>query len=102
MAKQPVAAEIVRIRPKSAAAAQRALEIRDDMVQSYRDKFPGFVSCRMLLTEESGEWVDLWYWTSKEEAEEALASRELPLFDEWVTLVDRISFEWAELVTDHD
>src|SRR5215469_8049444 len=102
MPAESLAAEIVRIKPKDAAAAQRALEIRDDMVQSYRDQFPGFVSCRLLHTEDSDEWVDLWYWRTKGDAEEALASTDrTPLFQEWTTLVDMVQFEWAEVVTDH-
>ena len=47
--------------------------LRDELVQSYRDHFPAFVSCRLLRPEEGGTWVDLWYWTSKEGAEHALA-----------------------------
>ena len=95
-------AEIIRIRPKDADSEARALAIRDEMVQSYRDQFPGFVSCRLMRTEESGEWVDLWYWRAKGNAEEALADTDrTPLFQEWTTLVDMISFEWAEVVTDH-
>ncbi len=97
-----LAAEIVRIRPKNAACEQRALEIRDEMVQSYRDQFAGFVSCRLLHTEDSGEWVDLWYWKTKGDAEEALANADrTPLFQEWTTLVDMVSFEWAEVLADH-
>lgn len=95
-------AEIVRIRPKDAAAEQRLLEIRDDMVQSYRDHFPAFVSCRLLRAEEGGEWVDLWYWRSKAGAEEALANtHKTPLFEEWGTLVEMVRFEWAAVLTDH-
>jgi hypothetical protein len=95
-------AEIVRIRPKDAAAETRLLEIRDDMVQSYRQHFPAFVSCRMLRPEEDGTWVDLWYWTSKEGAEHALANTQLtPLFEEWGQLVEMVSFEWAAVLTDH-
>lgn len=96
-------AEIVRIRPKDAAAEARLLEIRDDLVQSYRDTFPdAFVSCRLLQPEEGGTWVDLWYWRSKESAEHALANTHLtPLFEEWGSLVEMVSFEWAAVVTDH-
>ena len=102
MSPHSLTAEIVRIRPKDNASEQRALEIRDDMVQSYRDQFPGFVSCRLLRTEDSNEWVDLWYWKTKGDAEEALANTDrTPLFQEWATLVDMVSFEWAEVVTDH-
>lgn len=102
MPDQNLAAEIVRIRPKDDASAQRALEIRDDMVQSYRDQFPGFVSCRLLRSEDSGEWLDLWYWKTKADAEDALAHTDrTPLFEEWGTLVDMVQFEWAEVLTDH-
>jgi hypothetical protein len=95
-------AEIVRIRPKDAAAEARLLEIRDDLVQSYRDNWPAFVSCRLLRPEDGGTWVDLWYWTSKEEAEAALADpSKTPLFEEWVTLVEPVAFEWAAVLTDH-
>ncbi|MEZ5124283.1 MAG: antibiotic biosynthesis monooxygenase [Solirubrobacterales bacterium] len=95
-------AEIVRIRPKDAAAQRRLLEIRDEMVQSYRDNFPGFVSCRLLAPEEGGTWVDLWYWRSKAAAEDALANTsKTPLFEEWGTLVEMVAFEWAAVVSDH-
>ncbi len=95
-------AEIVRIRPKDAAAEARLLEIRDAMVQSYRDACPGFVSCRLLRPEEDGTWVDLWYWRSKAAAEEALAHPErTPLFVEWGSLVEMVRFEWAAVLTDH-
>jgi hypothetical protein len=95
-------AEIVRVRPKDAAAEARLLEIRDEMVQSYRDNWPAFVSCRLLRPEEGGTWVDLWYWTSKAGAEAALAdSSRTPLFEEWGSLVEMVQFEWAEVLTDH-
>jgi Antibiotic biosynthesis monooxygenase len=101
MAVDDLYAEIVRIRPK-AGAEPRLLEIRDDLVQSYRDTFPGFVSARLLRPEEGGTWVDLWYWKGKGDAEEALAdTSRTPLFEEWGTLVDVEQFEWAEVLTDH-
>jgi len=94
-------AEIVRIRPKS-GAEDRLLEMRDALVQSYRDNFPGFVSCRLLRPEEGGTWVDLWFWTSKADAEAALAdTSKTPLFEEWGTLVDMEQFEWAAVLSDH-
>lgn len=98
-----VYAEIVRIRPKDAAAEDRLLEIRDEMVQSYRDAFPdAFLSARLLRPEEGGTWVDLWYWRSKEAAEEALANPDrTPLFMEWGELVELVQFEWAAVLTDH-
>ncbi|UGS37318.1 hypothetical protein [Capillimicrobium parvum] len=95
-------AEIVRVRPKDAAAEARLLEIRDDLVQSYRDNFPAFVSCRLLRPEEGGTWVDLWLWTSKAAAEEALAdTSRTPLFEEWGSLVELVQFEWAAVLADH-
>ena len=102
MPEQSLTAEVVRIRPKDAGSERRALEIRDEMVKSYRDEWPGFVSCRLLRSEASGDWVDLWYWRSKGDAEEALANTDRnPLFQEWTTLVEMIQFEWAEVVSDH-
>jgi quinol monooxygenase YgiN len=93
-------AEIVRIRPKP-GNEERLLAMRDELVQSYRDNWPGFVSCRLLRPEEGGTWVDLWYWKSKPDAEAALAdSSKTPLFDEWVQLVDMVQFEWAEILSD--
>ena len=100
MAVDDVYAEIVRIRPKP-GAEPRLLEIRDGLVQFYRDKFPGFVGCRLLRPEEGGTWVDLWYWKTKAAAEEALADTSNALFAEWGTLVDVEQFEWAEVLTDH-
>jgi hypothetical protein len=96
-------AEIVRIKPKDAAAEARLLAIRDDMVQSYREQFPDdFVSCRLLRPEEGGTWVDLWYWRTKAGAERALANTQAtPLFEEWLTLVEPVAFEWAAVLTDH-
>jgi hypothetical protein len=94
-------AEIVRIRPKP-GTEQRLLEMRDPLVQSYRDNFPGFVSCRLLRPEEGDTWVDLWYWKRKSDAEEALAdTSKTPLFEEWGKLVDMVQFEWAEVLADH-
>jgi antibiotic biosynthesis monooxygenase len=94
-------AEIVRVRPKE-GAVERLLEIRDEMVQSYRDNFPAFVSCRLLSPADSEEWVDLWFWKTQEDAEHALANTQLtPLFEEWGTLVEMVRFEWAEVLTDH-
>jgi hypothetical protein len=92
-------AEIVRVRPKP-GAEPRLLEMRDEMVSWYRDKFPGFVSARLLRPEEGGTWVDLWYWKSKGDAEAALADTSNALFQEWGTLVDMVQFEWAEVLTD--
>jgi antibiotic biosynthesis monooxygenase (ABM) superfamily enzyme len=101
MAVDDLYAEIVRIRPKPGTEA-RLLEIRDDLVRSYRDNFPGFVSARLLAPEEGGTWVDLWYWKRKADAEEALAdTSKTPLFEEWGTMVDVEQFEWAEVLTDH-
>ena len=96
-------AEIVRIRPKDPAAEARLLEIRDGMVQSYRESFPDtFISARLLKPEEGGTWVDLWFWRTKADAEAALAQPEkTPLFVEWGQLVDMVQFEWAAVVTDH-
>jgi hypothetical protein len=100
MALDNIYAEIVRVRPKE-GAEERLLEIRDEMVQAYIDQFPAFVSARLLRPEEGGTWVDLWYWTSKAGAEDALArTSEVPLFEEWGTLVEMVEFEWAEVVSD--
>ncbi|HTX07327.1 MAG TPA: hypothetical protein VME22_01885 [Solirubrobacteraceae bacterium] len=100
MAVDDLYAEIVRIRPKP-DAEPRLLEMRDDLVQFYRDNFPAFVSCRLLRPEEGGTWVDLWYWKSKADAEAALADTSNALFQEWGTLVDVEQFEWAEVLSDH-
>jgi len=96
-------AEIVRIRPKDAAAEARLLEIRDEMVQSYREAWPdGFVSARLLQPEDGDTWLDLWYWRTKAAAEEALSKPETtPLFIEWGELVEMVQFEWAAVLTDH-
>jgi quinol monooxygenase YgiN len=94
-------AEIVRVRPKPGAEA-RLLEIRDDLVQSYRDQAGGFIEATLLRPEEGGTWVDLWFWTDKASAEAALADAEsYPLFGEWGSLVEIEQFEWAEVATDH-
>jgi hypothetical protein len=94
-------AEIVRVRPNE-GAEERLLEMRDEMVQAYIDNFPAFISARLLQPEEGGTWVDLWFWTSKEGAEDALArTDEVPLFQEWGTLVEMVQFEWAGILSDH-
>ena len=93
-------AEIVRVRPKP-GKAQRLLEIRDELVRSYREAWPGFVSCRLLGPEDGDTWVDLWYWRSKADAETALASPDrTPLFIEWGESVDIVQFEWAGVLSD--
>jgi hypothetical protein len=93
--------EIVRIRPKPGSEAQ-LLAMRDELVQSYRDNHPGFVSCRLLRPEEGGTWVDLWYWRTKADAETALADpSKTPLFEKWGSLVEMEQFEWAEVLSDH-
>jgi len=99
---QDLYAEIVRIRPKSDAAEERLLAMRDALVQSFRDTYPGLVSCRLLRPEEGGTWVDLWYWRSKADAEEALANPgRTPLFKEWGEMVEIVQFEWAAVLADH-
>jgi hypothetical protein len=76
--------------------------MRDDLVKSYRDNFPGFVSCRLLRPEDGDTWVDLWYWKRKSDAEGALAdTSKTPLFEEWGKLVDMVQFEWAGVLADH-
>jgi hypothetical protein len=95
-------AEIVRVRPVDAAAAERLLAIRDGLVASYREQFPDFVSARLLRPEEGDTWIDLWFWRTKAAAEHALSHPELtPLFLEWQTLVEPVQFEWAEVLADH-
>lgn len=94
-------AEIVRIRPKEGAEEQ-LLAMRDELVQSYRDTTPAFVHATLVRPEEGGTWVDLWFWTDKASAEDALAHPErTPRFVDWGGLVEMVQFEWAEVVTDH-
>ena len=46
--------------------------------------------------------MDLWLWTSKAAAEEALAdTSKTPLFEEWGSLVEMVKFEWAAVIADH-
>jgi hypothetical protein len=94
-------AEIVRIRPKEGAET-KLLEIRDALVQSFRDIYPGFVGCTLVRPEEGGTWVDLWYWETRAIAEEALAKagERNPLFVEWSELVEMVEFEWAEVLSE--
>lgn len=92
-------AEIVRVRPKP-GAEQRLLELRDELVQSYRDTSPAFVHATLLRPEEGGTWVDVWIWTDKAGAEAALARPTAP-FQEWGELVEMVQFEWADVLGDH-
>jgi len=94
-------AEIVRIRPKP-GNEEELLGMRDELVQSFRDVWPGFVSCRLLKPEEDGTWVDLWFWRTKADAEEALANTDrTPLFADWGERVEMVQFEWASVLSDH-
>lgn len=93
-------AEIVRIRPKEGAEG-RLLEMRDALVKSYRDTSPSFVHATLIRPEDGGTWVDVWFWTDKAGAEEALANPDrTPLFKEWGALVEMVQFEWAEVLSD--
>jgi len=92
--------EVVRIRPKE-GSEPRLLELRDELVQSYRDASPAFVRASLLRLEDSDVWVDLWYWTDRAGAEAGLANP-TPQFVEWGGLVDLLSLEWSEVIADHD
>jgi hypothetical protein len=92
--------EIMRVRPRLGAEA-RLLELRDDVVKSYRDR-PGFVSCRLLRPEDEGPWVDLWFWRSRAEAEQAgVGNAETLPVREWHELTTVEHYEWAEVLADH-
>ena len=92
-------AEIVRLRPHSEDAKVKLLAIRDDLVASYRREFSAFVSCQLLRVSDTEEWLDLWFWESREAAEEALAQPEkTPLFAIWQDQVELVRFEWSEVL----
>lgn len=92
-------AEIVRVRPKS-GAEPRLLELRDALVDSYRQRASsGFVNATLIRPEDGDTWVDIWVWTDRTSAEASLADPS-PEFVEWAGLVEIVQFEWADILAD--
>lgn len=89
------AVEIVRIRPQEGAEA-RLMELRPRMIDEYRQIYGDRVSAQLFECED-GTWVDVWSWETRALAEDALANTSrTPAFEEWVTLVDDVAFDWGK------
>lgn len=86
--------EIVHIKPKPNSAA-RLKELRPTILAEYKERYPNVTAA--LYEVDDGTWVDIWTWTDRAEADEALADATIsPAFGEWLTLVELISLKWAE------
>lgn len=89
--------EIVHIRPKP-ESINRLKEIRPAIIKSYQARYPNVKA--ELYEVDDGTWVDIWTWSSRAEADEALADTSIsPEFGEWQTHVELLSLKWAKLVT---
>jgi hypothetical protein len=90
--------EVVRLVPTPGAHA-RLLRLRAQMVHELRHTYPGLVDA-VLSSCDDGTWVDVLSWTSREQAELALAQAEqsVPTFATWSTLVDVLSGDVAEVI----
>ena len=72
------------------------MEIRPEVIAHYTGKYGDGVHTQ-LLESEDGTWLDIWSWGSRADAEHELANMEsVPIFMEWVSLVERVGFEWAK------
>ncbi len=87
------AIEIVRIRPKD-GAIPRLRAIRAAMVGEHVERYGDRVRAELFECED-GTWVDVWRWSTRALAEEALGGEPLPAFAEWLSLVEPVAFDWA-------
>jgi hypothetical protein len=71
------------------------MEIRPQIITHYTDKYGDGVHAQLFACED-GTWVDVWSWASRATAEEELAQvASVPVFAEWMSLVEPVGFEWA-------
>lgn len=90
--------EIVHLTPHPGTRAELG-DIRARLLAEYDRRYAGRYDA--TLTEaEDGEWVDVWRWYSRADAEEALAHIDeiIPAFREWEERVDLRSLSWSRVV----
>ena len=89
--------EVVRIAPL-AGMQEELLTLRPKLIEEYRVLFGDRFSAT-LSEAEDGEWVDVWSWVDRADAEHALANLELvPSFVEWGRRVELRSLIWAKII----
>lgn len=91
--------EIVEITPKP-GAREELLALRPRIMAEY-DAFCGGRYDAMLTEREDGQWIDIWRWVDRADAEAALADIPgiIPSFARWVELVDLKSLTWVDRIT---
>jgi hypothetical protein len=101
MAVEPgMCVEVVRIRPK-AGHEETLLGLRDALVKSYEEFSDQYVHASLYKLEDSGEWVDVWIWKTREGAEAGLGSPTEP-FKQWNEHAELVSLEWGTTATWHN
>ena len=89
--------EVVRVAPLN-GMKEELLALRPQMIGEYRALFGDRFSAT-LSEAEDGEWVDVWSWVDRADAEHALAHPELvPSFVEWGRRVELRSLTWAKIL----
>lgn len=89
--------EVVRVRPKP-GAEERLLELRPAILKEINDHYPRGATAQLLKLED-GTWLDLYSWTAREDAEDALTDpSRFTAFSEWLTLTELVSFEWSQRI----
>ncbi|MCZ2849910.1 hypothetical protein [Modestobacter sp. VKM Ac-2978] len=89
--------EVVRVVPRS-GARDELLQIRPRLIEEYRAHF-GDRFTATLSEAEDGEWVDVWTWADRADAEHALEHQDLiPSFAQWEERVELRSLTWARVI----
>lgn len=89
--------EVVVVVP-NAGARDELLELRPRLIAEYEAAFAGRFDASLSETPD-GEWVDVWRWVDRADAEYALRNREvIPSFARWEQLVELRSLTWAKVL----
>ena len=89
--------EVVRVAPKE-GAREELLAIRSKLIAEYRAEL-GDRFTATLSEAEDGEWLDVWTWVDRADAERLLENRDpIPSFAEWESRVELRSLTWAKIL----
>ncbi len=90
--------EVVIVTPAEGAREELLalrVKILDEYTAAFGDRFEAELS-----EAENGDWVDVWRWVDRADADHALAHREhIPSFAVWESLVTLRSLTWAKILT---
>ena len=89
--------EVVHVAPLE-GKREELLALRPKLIEEYRALFGSRFSAT-LSEAEDGEWVDVWSWVDRADAERALADPALvPSFVEWGAGVELRSLTWTKII----